>query len=100
MAGGMATLAHVALDTLPEHPLAVAAARARARVTGAAADFTSFPAWTDGALLAGFGGVPAVVLGPGDLADAHSPRESIAIAELEQAVRIYAELAVDFCAGA
>ena len=49
----MATMAHVALDTPPEHPLAVAAAGARERVLGERGEFTSFPAWTDGALIAG-----------------------------------------------
>lgn len=100
MPGGMATMAHVALDTLPEHPLAVAAAEARARVLGARGEFTSFPAWTDGALIAGFGGVPTIVLGPGDLALAHAPAEAIPVAELEAAARLFAALAVGFCAGA
>ncbi len=100
MPGGMATLEHVALDTPPEHPLAAAAAGARERVTGRRGEFTSFPAWTDGALLAGFGGVPTIVLGPGDLAFAHSPIESIPVAEIGEAARLYAALAVDFCAGA
>lgn len=100
MAGGMATLEHVALDTPPEHPLAAAAARARGRVLGERGEFTSFPAWTDGALLAGFGGVPTIVLGPGDLTFAHSPVESIPVAEIGEAARLYAALAVDFCAGA
>lgn len=97
MPGGMATMDHVALDTAPDHPLALAAARARERVLGESGEFTSFPAWTDGALLAGVGGVPTIVLGPGDLALAHAPAESIPVAELEAAARLYAALAVEFC---
>lgn len=100
MPGGMATMAHVALDTPPDHPLAQAAAAARERVIGARDDFTSFPAWTDGALIAGFGHVPTIVLGPGDLALAHAPAEAIPVAELEAAARLFAALAVEFCAGA
>ncbi len=97
--GGMATLDHGPLETAPDHPLARAAARARERVCGEAGEFTTFPAWTDGALLANFGGIPSVILGPGDLSLAHSPREAVAVAELTEAARLYAALALDFCAG-
>ncbi|HEV8238246.1 MAG TPA: M20 family metallopeptidase [Thermoanaerobaculia bacterium] len=95
--GGMATLEHVALETPADHPLARAAFAARGFVTGDAADApVAFPAWTDGALLAAFAGIPTIVLGPGDLADAHSPRESIGVAELEEGARIYAALALEW----
>lgn len=94
--GGMATLEHIALATDAEAPIARAAARAIAAV-GEMSPATAFPAWTDGALLAGFASIPTVLLGPGDLADAHSPRESIAAAEIDQAALIYAALAVEFC---
>jgi acetylornithine deacetylase/succinyl-diaminopimelate desuccinylase-like protein len=57
----------------------------------------AFPAWTDGALLADPGGIETLVFGPGDLAVAHSPEESVAIGELVEAARIYAALALDFC---
>jgi len=95
--GGMATLEHRALLTAEDHPLARAAFAARRFVLGAREDEApvAFPAWTDGALLAAFGGVPTIVLGPGDLADAHSPRESIAVAEIDAAARIYAALALE-----
>jgi acetylornithine deacetylase/succinyl-diaminopimelate desuccinylase len=96
--GGMATMEHVALATDADAPVARAAARAVAAVAGASAA-TAFPAWTDGALLAGFGGIPTVVLGPGKLADAHSPRESIATADIEAAAAIYVETALGFAAG-
>lgn len=94
--GGMATMEHRALLTPADHPLARAAFAARRFVLGEGADDPgiAFPAWTDGALLAGFGGLPTIVLGPGDLADAHSPRESIAVAEIEEAARIYAAMAL------
>jgi len=99
--GGMATLEHVALETSADHPLARAAFTARRFVTGDASDEpVAFPAWTDGALLAAFGGIPTIVLGPGDLADAHSPRESIAVAELEEGARIYAALALEWAQAA
>ena len=97
--GGMATLEHRALLTSAEHPLARAAFAARRAVLPGvvAGPGVAFPAWTDGALLAAFAQVPTVVLGPGELADAHSPRESIEVAELETAARLYARLALEFC---
>ena len=54
-------------------------------------------AWTDGALLSAFAGIPTVILGPGDLAVAHSPIESIELAQVIDAARIYAVAATEFC---
>ncbi len=96
-AAGMATMEHVPLETAADHPLVVAALAARQRLLGFAGPPVAFPAWTDGALLAGPGGVPTIVLGPGDLSRAHSPVESVEVAELEAAARLYAEIALDFC---
>ena len=96
MPGGMASLEHLSTAIDAEHPLARAVEAARARVTGRAEAPTAFPAWTDAALLASFASIPCVVLGPGDLAHAHSPRESVSLAEVADAARIYAEAAVEF----
>jgi acetylornithine deacetylase/succinyl-diaminopimelate desuccinylase len=60
--------------------------------------FAAFPAWTDGGLLAVHAGIPTVILGPGDLALAHSPREAVPVGELAAAARIYAATALAFCA--
>lgn len=97
MPGSMATLEHVALVTEASHPLVVAAASACEAVAGAPCELTTFPAWTDGALLSRYAGIPAIVLGPGDLALAHSPRESVLVSELVDAARIYASAALAFC---
>jgi acetylornithine deacetylase/succinyl-diaminopimelate desuccinylase len=98
--GGMGHLLHVALVTQPDAPLARAAVAARERVSGDAGPFAAFPAWTDGALLSGYSGIPTIVLGPGDLSLAHSPRESLPVEEIVEAARIYAALAIEFTAGA
>jgi len=37
-------------------------------------------------------GVPCLVLGPGDIAEAHTARESIGVAELEHGVEVYLEV--------
>jgi acetylornithine deacetylase/succinyl-diaminopimelate desuccinylase len=95
--GGMATLEHVALKTSPSEAVVEAAAAARRRVCGRAGELGAFPAWTDGALLSAFAGIPTLILGPGDLAVAHSPEESVEIAQVIDAARIYAVTAIEFC---
>lgn len=97
MPGGMATMEHVPLVTDADHPLARAAKRACERIKGRPETPGAFPAWTDGALLARFGGIPSVVLGPGDLAVAHSPREHVPLAQVAEAARIYAATALELC---
>jgi acetylornithine deacetylase/succinyl-diaminopimelate desuccinylase len=99
MPGGMATLEHVALRTDDDEPIAVAAAAAFQQVRGAAPEPAAFPAWTDGALLAAFGDIPTVIMGPGDLALAHSPREAVPVAEVIEATELYARSAIEFVAG-
>jgi acetylornithine deacetylase/succinyl-diaminopimelate desuccinylase family protein len=95
--GGMATLEHVALKTAAEDPIALSAGRAVRQLSGSEVRPGEFPAWTDGALLAGFGGIPTVILGPGDLQLAHSPREAIEVAQILEASRLYLLTALDFC---
>ena len=46
-----------------------AAQAARRLASGEAGEFTTFPAWTDGALLSGYSGIPTIVLGPGESPD-------------------------------
>jgi len=95
--GGMATLEHLALKTAPSEAVVQAAVAARVRVCGGAGELGAFAAWTDGALLSAFAGIPTLILGPGDLAVAHSPVESVEIAEVIDAARIYAVAAATFC---
>jgi succinyl-diaminopimelate desuccinylase len=45
--------------------------------------------WTDGALLSAATGTPTVVCGPGDIAQAHSLEEWVAVEQLEQAAETY-----------
>lgn len=55
------------------------------------------PAWTDGGLLNGYGKIPTVVLGPGEVEPCHSNYEHIPINHLPKAALIYALAAVNFC---
>jgi acetylornithine deacetylase/succinyl-diaminopimelate desuccinylase family protein len=96
--GGMATLEHLSTVVDEDHPLARAVESARVEATGRADVATVFPAWTDAALLANFAAIPCVVLGPGDLALAHSPRENVPLAEVAEAALIYSAAAVRFTA--
>ena len=88
---------HVALKTAEDDPVVKAAAEARRKVCGSVGEFDAFPAWIDGALLAELGRIPSIILGPGDLAVAHSPREAIAIDQVMEAARLYAVAAMEFC---
>lgn len=97
MPGGMATLEHVALVTEPSHPIVRSAEEARREVLGDTGRLTTFPAWSDGALLSRFGGIPSIILGPGKLSLAHSPFESVPVEDLLDAARIYALTATLFC---
>jgi acetylornithine deacetylase/succinyl-diaminopimelate desuccinylase-like protein len=76
--------------------VAVAAARAIESLTGRRESPTR-SGLTDGALL-GQCRIPTVILGPGDLSPAHSPRESVPVSEIEEAALLYARIALDFCA--
>lgn len=95
--GGMSTLEHVALKTEADAPIALAVGRAVGELSGSRAEQGDFPAWTDGALLAGFASIPTVILGPGDLQLAHSPREAIEVDQVLDAARLYALAALEFC---
>ncbi len=54
---------------------------------------------TDASMLASIGGLPAVVLGPGDIAQAHTNDEWIELAELEAAVGVYRGICEAFADG-
>lgn len=95
--GGMATLEHVALKTDSDDPIAIAVSRTLEQRSDCVPEPGEFPAWTDGSLLAGFGGIPTVILGPGDLQLAHSPKEAIEVEQVLEAARLYALAALEFC---
>jgi len=94
--GGMATMVHGPLEIAVEHPLVLAAQKARVEIYGQASALTAFPAWTDAALLSREAKIPCIVCGPGDLSLAHSVDESIAMAEVEEAVNLYVATAMCF----
>jgi acetylornithine deacetylase/succinyl-diaminopimelate desuccinylase len=96
MPGGMATMVHGPLVIDPGHPLVRAALGALEDAGVRDAGPTVFPAWTDGALISREAGVPTLVWGPGELALAHSAEESVPVADILLAARLYAAAARRF----
>ena len=76
------------LETPEDAPVVRAAQRAVA-AAGLSPEPLGVAYATDAAMLSGVGGIPSVVLGPGNIAQAHTNNEWIEIAQLEQAVGIY-----------
>jgi len=63
-------------------PVVQAVSSAHARLHGARPPVRGVPYGSDLRLLTGIGGVPTVHYGPGDVAHAHAPDESVPVAEL------------------
>jgi len=93
---GFDQVAHPPLDIAAGHPLVRALAAAVEEVRGHPPACTGWPAFTDGAILQAHG-TPAVVCGPGALGAAHADDESVALAELYAAARIYIRVALRLC---
>jgi formylaminopyrimidine deformylase len=70
--------------------------RALAAVRGTASAPAMWPSVSDAGWLAR-AGIPAIICGPGDLAEAHTTNESVAVADLLDAARVYARLIVEWC---
>jgi len=76
------------LETPEEAPVVRAAQQAVA-AAGISPEPLGVAYATDAAMLSGLGGIPSVVLGPGNIAQAHTNDEWIELAQLEQVVGIY-----------
>jgi acetylornithine deacetylase len=87
-----------ALDTDPGDPLALAASAACAAL-GVDPASIGVPYGTDASKVQGHRGIPAVVLGPGSIGQAHGADEFVPIDELRRAVEIYAGIALRYRPG-
>lgn len=81
-----------ALDTAPDSPLAVAAGRACAE-TGLDATPVGVSYGSDASKLQALRAIPAIVFGPGSIAQAHGADEYVPIAHLHRAVDFYMGIA-------
>ena len=85
-------IAEPALDTPPDSQVAQVALGAVSRVMGEASA-CGVPYGTNASTLSA-GGIPAVVLGPGDIAQAHTQDEWIDVRQIEAAAEVYYQIAV------
>jgi acetylornithine deacetylase len=86
------------LDTPDEHPFVRLTTRL-AHAHGGGREAVGVPYGTNAPGLAARG-VPTVVLGPGDIAQAHSEDEWVELDQVERAAELYAEIALGFRGGA
>ncbi|WP_324715901.1 M20 family metallopeptidase [Carboxydochorda subterranea] len=80
----------------PDEPIVQAVARVRALLGLQPAPPAGMPGTTDARFLVNQAGIPTVILGPGQLDQAHTVDESVAVAELEQAALLYAGILCDW----
>jgi acetylornithine deacetylase len=83
--------------TPPDHAIVTSVEGACASATGTPPRVEGVPYGSDMGLLAGVGGIPTVVFGPGDVRVAHRPDEFVPIDQLLDATRTLALTALRFC---
>jgi succinyl-diaminopimelate desuccinylase len=83
---------HVPLGTSPDSLLVQAATEICGKA-GLPAEPVGVTYWSDGGQLAA-SGIETIVLGPGDIADAHGPNDHVAVDDLTAAVDLYRDLAL------
>ncbi|MBN2051164.1 MAG: M20 family metallopeptidase [Spirochaetales bacterium] len=88
---------HEGFEIDPAHPLVHTAEEAAFQATGRRAEKGSFKAWSDGGLLSSYGGIPTIILGPGDLSCAHTDQEYLDIDQAMEFVMIYMFIGMHFC---
>lgn len=84
-----------ALDTPRGAKIAQVARKACETIRGET-EFGTAPYGSDASKLAELAHIPSIVLGPGDIAQAHTGDEWVELMQVAQAAEIYAQLAVEF----
>jgi acetylornithine deacetylase len=84
------TLAH-------NHPFAEAMKASYANVYGKPVTLEASPWGTDGGLLGKVGGIPTLIIGPGETKVAHYPDEFIEVSEMIHAAKVFAHVMIDWC---
>lgn len=86
------------LDT-PRGAKIARTARAACEMIRGETDFGAVGYGSDASKLSELAHIPSIVLGPGDIAQAHTANEWVEIVQVMQAAEIYAQLASDFIKG-
>ncbi len=82
------------MEVPPNHPFVLTAREAVRHVLGSDKGLIGLSGATDAQLLYNVAKIPSVVLGPGELSQAHRPDESVSLSEIAEAARIYVWLAL------
>ena len=85
-------------QTDPSEGIVKTSLDARTATTGVRSEAKGFSACCDMYLLTNHAATPTIILGPGDLTQAHKTDEHIDLAELEKATELYRRIAVDWLA--
>ncbi|WP_202710565.1 ArgE/DapE family deacylase [Sporosalibacterium faouarense] len=80
-----------------DHKLVVEALKSLEKVKGEKLEARDFPAWSDAALLSNNAHTKAIILGPGNINQAHANDEFCDIDEIIMASEIYFDLVEKFC---
>ncbi|MDZ4713922.1 MAG: peptidase [Cytophagales bacterium] len=80
-----------------DHPFAVLMKAAFQKVYNKAVTVEASPWGTDGGLLGTVGGIPTIVIGPGETKVAHYPDEFIEVDEMVRASKVFARTILDWC---
>ncbi len=88
---------HLPMETPADHPFVELVHRRLSETLEREAEISSFPAWTDGGLLSGYGKLPTVVYGPGYIELCHSKEEFIELGQLAEGLVTYALTALEYC---
>ncbi len=84
------------LNTSPEEPMIKGLQKAIKAVKGTQPQIIGLPFYTEAAIFAKALHIPACIIGPGDIAQAHSADEFVKISEVFEAANIYALTAYDY----
>lgn len=86
------------LDTPLDSPLIAAIRKVTERILGKSTESGGWRGWTEAEAFQTGLGIDAVVFGPGELIRAHSANEFVSLAQVHQAARLYAEIALGLLA--
>lgn len=81
----------------PDDPFVIETLRIAENITKVESEPVAFPGWSDGAQLSNNLDTSVIVLGPGDITQAHSNNEFCSIDQIWQATQIYYSLIEKFC---